>query len=147
MSGKDKIRPINGDEYRDSRGVLISFSDFKLDPIKRVYIIENANTDVIRAWQGHKKEQKWFYVIAGSFKIVLLKPDDWLVPSAKIDYQLFNMLATENKVIHIPGGFVNGFKAEEPNSRLMIFSDYTLEESIRDDFRFDKDLWYNWHTS
>lgn len=147
MSENDKIQSINGEEYRDSRGVLISFSDFKLDPFKRLYIIENANTEIIRAWQGHKREQKWFYVIEGSFRIVILKPDDWLEPSASIDYQVFDMVAAENKVIHIPGGFVNGFKAEEPNSRLMVFSDTTLQESIIDDFRYDKDLWYNWNNS
>jgi dTDP-4-dehydrorhamnose 3,5-epimerase len=44
----------------------------------------------------------------------------------------------------IPGGYANGFKALEDNSRLLAFSNLSLEESRQDDYRFEKNMWKNW---
>jgi dTDP-4-dehydrorhamnose 3,5-epimerase len=32
----------------------------------------------------------------------------------------------------------------EPNSRIIVFSDFSLEESVNDNFRFDSQLWFDW---
>jgi hypothetical protein len=32
----------------------------------------------------------------------------------------------------------------EPESRIMVFSSFTVEESSKDNFRFDKGMWYDW---
>ncbi len=144
MEGILTAELIIGAKHVDKRGTLIFFNELSLEPVKRFYVVEPDNKDTVRAWQGHKKEQKWFYVLSGSFKVVLLKPDNWEIPGENLDLQEFNLSKDINQILHIPGGFVNGFQALELNSRLMVFSDSTLSKSIADDFRFDKSLWYEW---
>ena len=108
-------------------------------------MIEHPDASVVRAWQGHKKEQKWFYVIAGSFKIVMVQPDDWAHPSSDLETKEFILESERDEVLHVPGGFANGFKALKPQSKMMVFSDLTVEESSHDNFRFDYHKWYDWH--
>nr|WP_315161307.1 WxcM-like domain-containing protein [uncultured Flavobacterium sp.] len=135
---------IQGGSYQDERGKLTFVNDFNLSQVKRYYIIEHTDVSVVRAWQGHKKEQKWFQVISGRFLVSVIQPDNWENPSKNIEPETFILEATENKVLHIPGGFANGFKALEPNSRVIVFSDFSLEESVNDNFRFDSQLWFDW---
>lgn len=135
---------IQGGSYKDERGKITFVNDFDLSQVKRYYIIEHTDANVVRAWQGHKKEQKWFQVLSGRFLISVIQPDNWENPSENIEPETFILAATEDKVLHIPGGFANGFKALEPNSRIIVFSDFSLEESVNDNFRFDSQLWFDW---
>lgn len=144
MIENDKPELIQGNEHVDKRGSLFFFNTFNLQLIKRCYVIQQAETQIVRAWQGHKREQKWFYVMSGAFKIILVKPDDWENPSNHLAFEEFVIHEKDIQILHIPGGFASGFMAIEENSKLMIFSDYDLDESMKDDFRFDKDKWYKW---
>lgn len=135
---------ITAGQHTDERGRLTFFNDFDMTPVKRLYMIEHPDTTVIRAWQGHKVEQKWFYVIAGSFKVVLILPGDWESPSENVEVKEFILEAGKSQVLHIPGGYANGFKALQPNSKMIIFSDFSIEDAGKDDFRFDKNRWYDW---
>ena len=135
---------IQGGEHVDARGKLTFFNEFDMKEVTRFYVIEHPDVSVVRAWQAHKTEQKWFYVITGGFKIVIVKPEEWLGASEKINPQEFILKSGDNRLLHIPGGFANGFKALEPGSRLMVFSDCPISKAGSDDFRFDKSLWYNW---
>jgi dTDP-4-dehydrorhamnose 3,5-epimerase len=135
---------ITGGNFTDARGTLSFVNDFDLLAIRRFYIIDHSDISVVRAWQAHKTEQKWFYVLAGSFKIVIVKPEGWLSASEKTAPQEFILKNGDNRLLHVPGGFANGFQALEPHSRLMVFSDYAIAEAGTDDHRFDKNLWYNW---
>jgi len=121
------VAVIEGNIYSDERGVVRFVNDFDMSRVVRMYCIE-PNMGVIRAWQGHKKETKWFYVAKGSF---LVKKID-MSSLVKNDYMLND---TESKVLEIPGGHYNGFEALEEGSVLMVFSDFGLEESKSDDFR------------
>lgn len=138
------ISLIQGGKHEDARGKLTFFNDFDMKQVRRFYVIEHPNTTIVRAWQAHKAEQKWFYVIAGSFKIALVQPDDWIHPSPVLEAQEFTLESEKNVILHIPGGFANGFRALEPHSRLMVFSDVGIDKAGSDDFRFDKNLWYRW---
>lgn len=138
---------IAGTAYHDHRGCLIGYNDFKLDLVKRIYIIENLDTTILRAWQAHKTEQKWFYVCSGSFKFVTVKIDDFAVPSKELPYEEYIIGESKNLILHVPGGFANGFKSISIGSRLLVFSSHTLEESKADDYRFDPGLWYDWNES
>ncbi len=96
------------------------------------------NTNIIRAWQAHTKEQKWFYVNSGSFLFVTARIDNFANPSENLDNKGWIISADDNTVLHVPGGFANGFKTLlTENSRLLVFSGSTLEESKADDYRFD----------
>ncbi len=103
------------------------------------------NTDTVRAWQGHRKEEKWFYVVEGAFKIVLVEPDNWENPSNELTTEEFVLKSSRNQVLHVPGNFANGFRALEPESKIMVFSSFTVDESLNDDYRFDKNNWYDWN--
>ncbi len=72
---------MTGAKHVDARGILSYNNDFDLTPVKRMYVIENQDTQVVRAWQGHKKEQRWFTAVKGSFKIELIAIDNWEKPS------------------------------------------------------------------
>lgn len=136
---------IQGARHEDARGTLSFINDFAADEVKRFYIAGHPDTSVIRAWQGHKNEQKWFCAIQGSFKIVLLRPDNWEQPSEELPVQEFTLTWDNMQILHIPKGYITGFKALEAGSRLMIFSDRTLQQSLEDDYRYDPELWYTWH--
>lgn len=135
---------IQGGRHTDSRGILSFVNDFRLDEIKRFYTIEHTDDSVVRAWQGHQKEKKWFYTLEGSFCIVLVQPDDWVNPSNTLPIQEFILNAQDSQILSIPSGYANGFKALQPHSKLLVFSNFTTEESADDNFRFDKDKWFNW---
>lgn len=137
---------INSGLHSDERGDLYYFNELNLDTVKRMYLIAHPNTDIVRAWQAHKREQKWFKVVSGAFKIVVVQPDNWQAPSPTLATTEFILQAKDHKILHIPGNFANGFKALEPNSELMVFSDFTVGESAEDNFRYPAQLWYNWNT-
>ena len=137
-------RVIGGKLHTDPRGSLHSFNRLDLQSVRRMYKIKPSSKTVVRAWQGHKQERKWFYVVKGSFRIVLVKPDDWVQPSDDLPYQCFDVSADTPQILQVPGGFLNGFQALEQNSEVVVFSDKTLDESLLDDYRFDQNRWYNW---
>ena len=141
---KKKVQIILGGEHEDARGKLIFFNEFDMNPVRRFYLIEHLDTKVVRAWQAHKIEQKWFYVLKGSFKMVLVQPDSWISPGLDLPYQEFILKRGDNQIIHVPGGFASGFQAVEPNSELMVFSDFAMADAGTDDYRFDRNLWYQW---
>jgi dTDP-4-dehydrorhamnose 3,5-epimerase-like enzyme len=138
------ITTICGAQHEDARGKLIFFNDFDMSGVRRFYMIEHPDTEIIRAWQGHQKEEKWFYVVEGSFKIVLLQPDNWENPSVGLKTEQFVLESAEQKILYVPGGYANGFKALKQKSRIIVFSSFTVAESSKDNFRFDKEQWYNW---
>src|SRR5664279_4405999 len=108
---------IQGGQHTDERGTLCFFNDFDMAPVKRLYTIEHPDTGIARAWQAHKIEQKWFYVVTGSFKIVVLKPDNWEKPSENLPVKEFILQSGMNQVLYIPGGYANGFKALKAHSK------------------------------
>jgi hypothetical protein len=57
--------------------------------VKRLYTIQNIDTVFIKSWQGHKVEQRWFSVVQGSFKIILIAIDDWVRPSLNLEQYHF----------------------------------------------------------
>lgn len=126
---------ISAARHHDQRGILQAFSGFNLKDIVRMYAIEPADTQVIRAWQGHHKERKWFFPAAGSFEVQTIPLGDNAIPNMQArTTRVLN--ANEPAVLVIPGGYLNGFKALEEKSRLLIFSDFDLEASKADDIRF-----------
>lgn len=132
---------IEGCIFSDIRGKLTFFNAFDMTPIVRFYEIEPKNSNIIRAWQGHKRERKWFYCPLGSFVINLIKVDDFENPSDSIESQRFELSETTPLVLEIPGGYATGFKSTLEKSKLMVFSDFTTEKSKNDDYRFPLEKW------
>lgn len=129
---------IQCDIFEDNRGKVVFANDFDMNPIRRLYHIHHLDTDVVRAWQGHKVESKWFHCIKGGFDTKLVSIDDWQAPSKDLEIKSVQLCADNSQVLFIPGGYASGFKAITPNSILMVFSDMDVPSSKADDYRFDK---------
>jgi dTDP-4-dehydrorhamnose 3,5-epimerase len=145
MKQNKALSLIHGSHHLDERGLIRFVNDFDLTPTKRFYSIEHKDTNVVRAWQGHKIEEKYFHVVQGSFVIAAVEIDNWSTPSPSLLPQKFILKANESQVLHVPAGYANGFKALESNSIVMVFSSMTMDEAPKDDYRYDKDLWFNWN--
>lgn len=121
------MKVFYGDIFVDDRGVLKSVNNFDLSSVVRMYSIE-PKLGVIRAWQGHKQEKKWFHVVAGRFLVKTMNMKTLRVN----EYELSSLKPT---VIEISGGNYNGFQALESGSILMVYSDFDLQSSKIDDYR------------
>jgi dTDP-4-dehydrorhamnose 3,5-epimerase len=135
---------IAGGIFTDQRGTISFVNDFTLDETKRFYTIQPADLNPVRAWQGHKKEEKWFYVVSGCFKVITVKIDNWEAPSDQCEIHEFDLRADTPAILHIPGGYANGFKALQPDSQVIIFSNFAVQQSAGDDYRYDQNRWFNW---
>lgn len=129
---------LNGDLHVDDRGVVRFVNDFNFKNVKRFYQVENHRAGYIRAWHGHKKEEKYVYVVSGSIMVgvVDLKTEE---------IQKFHLSAEKPRVLWIPANTANGFMSLTDDAKVLFFSSSTLEESKKDDLRFPYDKWNIWN--
>jgi dTDP-4-dehydrorhamnose 3,5-epimerase-like enzyme len=113
-------------------------NDFDLTNIKRMYVIENSSKDVIRAWQGHAIEQRWFSATQGSFNIQLIAVDNWDTPSLTLPKIEFTLHSETLDILHIPAGYITSIQALVEKSKLVVMADYHLGE-LNDEFRYPTD--------
>ena len=135
---------IKGDIAVDDRGELMFINQFNLQSLKRFYVVANHKQGFIRAWHGHKKECKYVFVVNGNALIATVKIDNWNNPSP--DLKICRFVLSEKKpcILCIPGGYANGFKTLTSNTKIIFFSSSTLDDSIKDDYRFDAYKWNPW---
>ena len=126
---------ISGNCHQDERGQLFYNNDFDLASIKRMYVIENHSVDFVRAWQGHKAEQRWFSAVQGRFKIQLIAVDNWDTPSENLPRIEYHLHSEKLDILHIPAGYISSIQALEEKSKLVVMSDYHLGE-LNDEFRY-----------
>ena len=129
------LKLVIGNRFADSRGVLAYNNDFDASAVKRIYFIENVDTNFVRAWQGHKIEQRWFTAVSGSFEIRIIAIDDWDSPSVDLKQEVFTLVPDNLNVLQIPSGHIFSIQALEENSKLMVMADYLMGEN-NDEQRF-----------
>ena len=129
---------ILGGSHQDERGVLKYNNDFELSSVKRMYFIENRDASFVRAWQGHKIEQRWFMAVVGGFEIKLIKVDNWENPSKELQKITFEISHESADVLHVPQGYVSSIQATCESSKLLVMADHKMNE-IQDEFRFSSD--------
>jgi len=146
MLKKIKILPkiIKGDIKIDDRGSVSFVNNFNFFNVQRFYIVENKNKGQVRAWHGHRKEEKYIYPISGETLVGAVEVDDWKNPSKQCKTFSFKLSAKKPEVVFIPKGYANGFKSLTKDAKLMFFSTSTLNESLKDDIRFDFKYWDIW---
>lgn len=127
---------IQGNAHTDDRGTLYYNNDFNASAVKRIYFIENRDTDFVRAWQGHKIEQRWFSAANGSFEIKLIKVDNWETPSLNLGQHIFTISAEKLDILHIPAGYISSIRALTDDAKLLVMADFGLGE-IKDEYRYD----------
>ena len=138
---KNKPSIIKGDFFEDNRGRLDFVNDFDLSPVKRFYFTTNLEINKFRGWQGHKIEKRWFYCVKGSFRVELIKMDNWENPSNDLRIEAYDLKEGEPKVLYVPSGYLNGFLSLEENSKMMILSDHVFGALKDDEYRFASNKW------
>jgi dTDP-4-dehydrorhamnose 3,5-epimerase len=138
---KEKVEIFDGDVFVDDRGTLRFVNTFPFKGVKRFYQIENFDKKVIRAFHGHMKEGKYFYVPSGTILLCAAPMSDPKDPSKEVKVERLVMSAKKPRIVFIPPGYANGFRSLEKNTSIVIFSTSSLEESKGDDYRFPYDYW------
>lgn len=132
---------IEGSVFSDTRGKIKFFNTFDMTQIVRFYEISPVSTEIIRGWQGHLKEKKWFYCHTGSFIINTINIADKVIPISNRIPERFVLKENTPLILEVPEGSATAFKSLEYGSKLMVFSNFTLEESMTDDIRFPLETW------
>jgi len=136
-----KPRAVEYPVFADDRGVFAPFINGlkEIAPgagvIKRIYYVCNDSKGIIRGFHYHKKEWKFFVIVSGSAKFVVLNPDK---PDEK--YQFISS-ARKNNLIIVPPLHANGWVSLSDNTILVCASTSTTQESLKDDDRFDPYKW------
>lgn len=131
---------VRGNKFVDQRGKLFFNNNLDLSEVKRMYVLENEGTSIIRAWQAHKVEKRWFVVIDGIFEIKIVKIDDFENPSEDLKVENFVLSAETMDCLYIQPGYATSIQALSDNAKLAVFSNYMLGE-INDDYKFDSQKW------
>ena len=77
-------------------------------------------------------------MVKGSFRIQLIKIDNWDSPSKDLEIYTFVVYDTKQDVLHVPEGYVTSIQALQENSKLFVMADYFFGE-IEDEHRFELD--------
>lgn len=141
---KEKPLIIKGSHFSDERGKMRFVNDFGFEGVKRFYFIKHPDIDVVRAWQGHQFEKKYFYPISGSFVIAWVQIDDFKNPSKDLIPEHHVLSSNNSEILLIPKGYANGLKALEHDSEILIFSDMCLKESVNEKIRYPSEWWFDW---
>lgn len=131
---------ITGDSFSDERGHVFFNNDLNLTNVKRIYIIENTDQEMERGWQAHKIESRWFIAASGSFRIKLVKIDDFDAPSDALKSETFILRSGQLEALIVKPGYASSIKAVEKHSKLIVLSDYSLEE-VQDNYKYDSNKW------
>ena len=126
---------IPGACHQDQRGKLRYNNDFNSSMVKRIYLIENSAEQPVRGWQGHRIEQRWFLATRGAFEIYTIAVDNWEHPSVDLPHFKYMLRQQKPDVLHIPSGYITAIRSLEPESTLMVMSDYLMGE-VNDEYRF-----------
>ena len=141
-----KPKLIQGNFFNDERGILSFVNEFNFleKKIQRFYIVKNYQNNFIRAWHGHEEESKFVYCLNGSAKVCCVKIDNFNKPNKNEKIYSFNLNENKPSIVFVPKGYANGFMNTEPNTKLMFLSDKSLEQSKKDDFRYEYNFWNPW---
>ncbi|QIL42568.1 hypothetical protein G7074_07910 [Pedobacter sp. HDW13] len=108
-----------------------------MSEVCRFYTIEHPFTAVERGWRGHQIEQRWFFASEGSFTVKIVKINDWTTPDPKLPQVEFLLSDQQPDILHVPKGYATLLKANEINSKLLIFADRKIEEASLDNYLYD----------
>jgi len=139
-----KPQLIKGGIAVDDRGAVSFVNDFTFSGIKRFYLVEKHSRNFVRAWHGHKMEEKYVLVTKGTAIVAAVKIDDWEKPSKDQTVHKFVLSEKSPAILHIPNGYANGFMSLTDDVKIMFFSTASLAESAKDDYRYNARYWDPW---
>lgn len=134
------MEKIIGNSHSDHRGAVFFNNQIDITKAKRIYIITNATTSIERGWQAHKIESRWFLALSGSFEIKLVKIDDFINPSDDLTSMKYTVDATTFDCLFVKPGYATSIKALEESSKLLVLSDFALNE-VDDKYAYNSKKW------
>ncbi len=135
---------LQGSSFSDERGTLQFVNEKIPGNYRRFYLMTHPDTNIVRAWQGHKHEEKAFYAISGSFCIAVVAPSSFENPSDNETPQFFKLTIDNKNFLRVSGGSYTGIKALTPHSTLLVLSGFDLAASKADDYRQPVNKWVDW---
>jgi len=141
MANLSKPQVIKGNIAKDERGSVSFANDFDFKGVKRFYIVENSSRDIIRGFHGHLEEKKYVFVASGKALVCVVEMDDPQAPSKDNEVFRFILSAEDPTILCIPGGYANGVRVIQENTKIIFFSTINIEEAKKDDYRFPYDYW------
>ncbi|RKY11993.1 MAG: sugar epimerase [Planctomycetota bacterium] len=144
---KNSVCVLDGGLAVDDRGEVSFVNGFDMKDVKRFYTVSNHKSGFIRAWHAHKKEAKYVMAVSGAAVIGAVKIDNWQKPSRDLPVQRHVISAKKPQLIYIPPGFANGFMSLTSDLKLVFFSTSTIEQSAKDDIRYDARYWDIWEVA
>ena len=134
---------IPGASHTDHRGTISFVNDFLFEGVNRFYTIHHPSTSIIRAWQGHIQESKYYYPVKGTWLIAWVKMD-FSIPEDQWIAEHIILKASDNNLLFLPPGYANGFRALESDSIITGFSVPGKEEETL--LRWEPQTWLDWNT-
>ena len=144
MSTLEEPKIIKGGLACDDRGELRFVNEFDFNGVKRFYSVRNHHRGFVRAWHGHKHEQKFVYCTVGAALVCAVKIDNWDNPSKNAKVFRYTLSEKQPAILIVPPGHVNGFMSLTDDCLMTFFSDANIEQSAQDDIRFDARYWNPW---
>ncbi len=135
---------IRGGVAADDRGLVSFVNDFDFSEVRRFYMVQNHRRGFIRAWHAHRHEAKYVLVVRGAALVCAVEIDDWDNPSRDVPVQRHVLSDRSPAVLFIPAGYANGFMSLTEEMQVMFFSTSRLEDSLKDDVRYDSRHWDPW---
>lgn len=132
---------IEGGVHVDQRGVVSFVNDFDFHGVERFYHVKAHQPGQPRGWVGHQIEHKWFTALSGSILIAVVAPDDWEIPTSNLPVQRYVLSAQKPSVLHVPPGHATASIMLSFDAHLGIFSSGKIENTGKDDWRFDLGTW------
>lgn len=141
---KEEIELLEGGLAVDDRGQIQFCNALNMKSIRRFYVVSNHQPQFIRAWHAHKNESKYVFIISGAAIVAAVEVDNWQNPNKNVKIKRFVLTEKKPAVLKIPAGYAHGFKTLLPDTKIMFMSTATLDESIKDDYRFSAQYWNPW---
>lgn len=130
----------HGNKFIDCRGKVLFNNELNLYEVKRMYVLENKDINIIRAWQAHKVEKRWFVAVEGQFEIKLVKIDNFDNPSIDLRVQAFQINSDTMDCLEIQAGYATSIRSLSNPAKLVVFSNYLFGE-VDDFYKFDLKTW------
>ena len=135
---------IKGAMFVDDRGSISFVNNFDLAEVRRFYVVENHEVGFIRAWHCHMEESKYVMALEGTAILALVRIEDPENPPVDPHIYRYVLTSSDPTVLWVPPGYAHGAKTLDSGTKLIFFSDASLSESQKDDFRFDAFQWDPW---
>ena len=140
-----EIELIEGGIAIDDRGQLQFCNNFNFKMVKRFYVVSNHQPQFVRAWHAHKKEAKYIFVVSGAAIVAAVKIDNWEKPNREAPIHRYVLSDKNPAILKISPGYAHGLKTLLTDTKIIVFSSSTVEESKDDDIRYEADYWNPWH--